>query len=162
MTRPTAPQNRAGRARWSRFIVVVVAIVVVAAIYGTRQEMRGPQDLGSAGDEDAPRTLLGYFHAKNLPDGWVVGRVERIRPGAFVVNLHFSPRVDDPRYGRPAPAGAIDAAIACPIDPQPFHRAGILTLHVRTNDKSGVLDEFTCPALSAALSSEPDRSASAG
>ena len=152
--------NRPRARRWLRFLLALGAIIVVATAYGTLQDMASKH--GATDDAEAARVLQSYYRATDLPDGWVVGKIQRVRPGSFVVNLHFSPRVNDPRYGRPAPDGAIKAANACPRDPEPFHHAGILTLRLRTNDKNGVIDDFACPAVSAPLSPAPDRKSSAG
>ena len=160
MIRRPSPANRGRDTRWLRFILALVAIIVVATTYGTLQDIAGKR--GAVNDAEATRVLLGYYHATDLPDGWVVGKIERIRPGSFVVNLHFSPRINDPRYGQPAPPGAINAANACPHDTEPFHHVGILMLRLRANDKNGAIDEIACPALSEPLNSVPGPSSSAG
>ena len=155
-----SPANPPRARRWPQFLLALGAIIVVATAYGTLQDLASKR--GATDDAEAARALQGYYRAADLPDGWVVGKIERVRPGSFVVNLHFSPRVNDPRYGRPAPDGAIKATNACPRDHEPFHHVGILTLRLRTNDKNGAIDEFACPALSAPLSSALDRSFSVG
>lgn len=160
MTSRPSQANRARSTRWLRFILVLGAIIIVAAAYGTLQDIAAKH--GAANDAEAGRVLLGYYHATDLPGGWVVGKIDRLGAGSFVVNLHFSPSVNDPRYGQPAPPGAINATNACPHDAEPFHHVGILMLRLRTNDKNGAIDEIACPALSAPLSPVPGRSSSAG
>ena len=133
------------------WILAVAAVIVILLIYETNQELRRNDkvqnqaaDTALIAPKKAQSEVRSYYRSHDLPIGWKIGDTVLTAPNRLEVSLFFAPRIGSSRHGEPAPPGDITPENTCPDDDSLRQRIERFSLWIRVNDKTGLIDSFTC------------------
>ena len=135
------------------WFLAVTLVIVIIIVYETNQELGRQTDPPSATQtadsasisiEKAQSEVRSYYRSHEFPAGWKVGDTDLIAPDRLEVSLFFSPSIGTSRHGKAARSGEITAANTCPEDAALRQRIERFSLWIRVNDKTGLIDSFSC------------------
>ena len=135
------------------WFLAVTVVVVIIIVYETNQELRRQDNTDEARQkidaalvsaQKAQSEVRSYYRSHDLPVGWKVGDIDLIIPDRLEVSLFFSPRIGTSRHGEAARPGEITVENSCPEDEALRLRIELLSLWVRVNDKTGLIDSLAC------------------
>ena len=142
--------------RWLRYGIIVGILLLFVIVYETGQQLRrsnseteqqaaAPGAEEAVDPEDTLRRLKRYYRSHDLPSGWEVGGTTRADTGPVEVEVYFSPGIRSVRHGETARPGEIGPLNACPTEESDlWSELAEASFEIVVNDKTGVIDRFTC------------------
>jgi hypothetical protein len=128
----------------SIFIAVTALVVVVATLYGLRQEIeRQTEGLVKLTSQRQITQLKSYYRAHQLPVGWKIGEITE-DTGCIRVSIYFLPSINSKRYGETADTAEITQQTGCPQAPDVWAKLGDRKLCLALHDRTGLIEELRC------------------